>query len=390
MPKVLLFVHGTGVRGKRFSETVKLISRQLDAQKVPAAVRGCFWGDAVGARLRADGRSIPLYEDTGGEAPSEADQLLALWSVLYTDPWYELRLLRHRPAKGMTTLGEDPPSAALRTAVQEFEPSGALLADLADCGLDRHFATALTAIRTAAEFEQAAATAAADPLDHRRAVARALIAHAMVDAAESGQPPIDGEPRDRLTERLTDELHGYGMGVGDFFLAPMKGIAKRAVTRKLVRGRGALTDDAAPLAGDVLRFLARGDEARMYLSRAIGDIDGDVYLLGHSLGGIMCADLLARAAMPKVKGLITVGSQAPFLYEIGALPALDHPDPLPGYFPPWLNLYDRQDPLSYVGSAVFGEHVTDIEVDNGQPFPESHGAYFSNRSVWTAVAAFLS
>lgn len=389
MLKTLLFVHGTGVRGVRFGETVGVIGSQLNEYGVRATVRGCFWGDAVGARLRADGRSIPRYDDTGGGAPSEADQLLALWSVLYTDPWYELRLLRHRPVKGVVTLGEDPPSAVLRAAVQEFEPSGALLVDLACHGLDRHFKAAVMAIRAAPEFEQATATAAADPLDHRRAVARALVAHAMVAAADAGRPSIDGTVRDRLTERLTDELHGYGMGVGDFFLAPVKGIAKRVATGKLVRARGALTDDAGPFAGDVLRFLARGDEAREFLSQAIDDVGGDVYLLGHSLGGIMSVDLLARGAIPQVKGLITVGSQAPFLYEIGALPGLDHPDPLPNHFPPWLNVYDRRDPLSYVGGDLFGGRVTDIEVDNGQPFPESHSAYFSNRSVWTAVAAFL-
>src|SRR5664279_3064416 len=50
---------------------------------------------AAGARLLAGGASIPGYGDTGGAEPSEADQLLALWSVLYTDPWYELRLLRN-------------------------------------------------------------------------------------------------------------------------------------------------------------------------------------------------------------------------------------------------------------------------------------------------------
>jgi hypothetical protein len=389
MPNTLLFVHGTGVRGVRFTETVRLIGRQLDEHKVHAAVRGCFWGDAVGASLNANGKSIPRYDDTGGEVPSRAEQLLALWSVLYLDPWYELRLLRHRPAKSVAPLGEELPSVVLRTAVQEFEPSNVLKSDLAYCGLNRHFANALAAIQAAPEFAQALASAAADPLDHRRAIARALIAHAIVDAIDGGQPPIDGAARDRLTERLVDELHGYGMGVGDLVLAPVKGIAKRVATRKLVRGRGALTDDVAPFAGDVLRFLARSDEARVFLSRAIEDLDGDVYLLGHSLGGIMCVDLLLRQAIPQVKGLITVGSQAPFLYEIGALPALEYPDPLPRHFPPWLNLYDHRDPLSYVGSGLFGERVTDIEVDNGQPLPESHSAYFANQSMWMAVAAFL-
>jgi hypothetical protein len=51
MPKALLFVHGTGVRGKRFSETVKLIRRQLDEHNVRATVRGSVEACA-GARSR--------------------------------------------------------------------------------------------------------------------------------------------------------------------------------------------------------------------------------------------------------------------------------------------------------------------------------------------------
>ena len=34
-------------------------------------------------------------------------------------------------------------------------------------------------------------------------------------------------------------------------------------------------------------------------------------------------------SVPQVKQLITVGSQASFLYEIGALVSLEYPNPLP-------------------------------------------------------------
>jgi hypothetical protein len=99
--------------------------------------------------------------------------------------------------------------------------------------------------------------------------------------------------------------------------------------------------------------------------------------------------LLVREQFANVAGLITIGSQSPFLYEIGAFPALGHPDPLPAHFPPWLNVYDRRDVLSYVGSGVFGDGVRDVEVDNGQPFPQSHSAYWTNPAVWTAVSEFV-
>jgi pimeloyl-ACP methyl ester carboxylesterase len=257
-------------------------------------------------------------------------------------------------------------------------------------GLESYFRDALAAIRTAPEFEQAISTAPADPLEHRRAIARAIVAHALVSAEEAGEPSIPGSVRDDIVERLTDELHGYGLGVGEFLLRPVRGLALRLVTRKLTGERGAITDAAAPAAGDVLRFLAAGDGIRTLLSSAVDDAgSGPVYLLAHSLGGIMCVDLLARKAIPSVAGLITVGSQSPFLYEIGALPSLVYPDALPNHFPTWVNIYDVRDLLSYVASRIWGNLVTDIKVDNGQPFPQSHSAYWRNPHVWDAIEALI-
>src|SRR5215470_13953559 len=97
MSTTILFVHGTGVRADGYTATLRTIKRQLNGRGSAVDVRGCFWGEAAGARLLAGGASIPGYGESGGTEPSEADQLLALWSVLYTDPWYELRLLRNRP-----------------------------------------------------------------------------------------------------------------------------------------------------------------------------------------------------------------------------------------------------------------------------------------------------
>jgi hypothetical protein len=383
---MLLFVHGTGVRAAGYTSTLRVIEQNVQRHGLPVTVRGCFWGEVEGARLRAGGRSIPGYGDTGGEEPTEADQLLALWSVLYTDPWYELRLLRHMSGAGPAPFGQEPPSAELRRTVQDFVPSIALTDELTEAGIAQHFEAALVSIRIAPEFDQAVATAPADPIEHRRAIARALIAHALVAAEESGEPPLDGGTRDVLVERLTDELHGYGMGVGEFLLRPVKGLAQHVVTRKLTGDRGSISDAAAPAAGDILRFLAKGDGVRAFIKKAVADGGpSPVHLLAHSLGGIMSVDLLIREAIPEVAGLVTIGSQAPFLYEIGALPSLVHPDPLPHHFPPWLNIYDPRDVLSYVGAGVFGERVTDVEVHNGQPFPQSHSAYWSNAAVWAAI-----
>src|SRR5205814_11140 len=146
------------------------------------------------------------------------------------------------------------------------------------------------------------------PLEHRRAIARALVAATIVAADDAGVPPPAGPGRDALVTAITDDLHGYGMGFGDFLLSSVKGLASRIATWKLVGDRGSLTDASSPAAGDILRFLARGDGVRRFLRAAIQDHeDQPLYLLGHSLGGIMCVDLLVREQISAVKGLVTVG-----------------------------------------------------------------------------------
>lgn len=113
-------------------------------------------------------------------------------------------------------------------------------------------------------------------------------------------------------------------------------------------------------------------------------------VVGHSLGGIIALDTLVAAPLPHVQLLVTVGSQGPFLYESGALPGLAHPEPLPRHVPDWLNVYDRRDLLGYLGAGLFPDRVTDVEVDNRQPFPAAHSAYWTNPAVYREIAARLS
>jgi len=390
MASTLLFVHGTGVRSPRYEEMLEQIQEKVAEFWLPVTVRGCFWGDAVGARLLEDGRSIPGYAATGGAGPTVENQRDAVWSLLYTDPWYELRLLRLKPVAGEAPIGEEPPAERLLQAIRSFQPSSDLSALLARYRLQDSFAHALAALRAAPELEEAAATAPSDPLEHRGAIARALIGFTLLDAEAAGRPPLDGTSRDLLVAQLTTDLHGYGLGVGEFLSRPFKGLAAHAATWKLTKDRGSITDDVAPLAGDILRYLAKPGAAQQFLRRAIEDCqEGPVHLLAHSLGGIISVDLLATQPIDTVRSLITVGSQVPFLYEIGALPSLPHGTPLPDRFPLWLNIYDRRDLLSYLGSGIFGTRVVDVEVDNGQPFPRSHSAYWTNDRFWAEITPRL-
>lgn len=388
MVATLLFVHGTGVRGAGYVSTITAIKRAVREHQIPLTVRGTLWGEAEGAQLRGQGLSIPAYDATGGGDVDLADLSAARWSVLYTDPWYELRLLGNHP-QDAAPFGADP-TQELLDKVDAYQPSDGVTALLETIDLEPHFERALLALRVAPELREAASTAPSGPSEHRQAIGRALVAYTLVDAEDAGAPPCDGQIRDELVERVVDDLQGYGLGIGDFLARPFVGIGKRLATKKLVKDRGSITDSSSPAAGDILHFLARGDGVRSWVRKAIADVDGPVVLLGHSLGGIICVDLLVRDQIPDVAALITVGSQAPFLYEIEALPSMSYGDGLPDHFPKWLNLYDKRDILSYIGAGLFPGRVADVKVDNRQPFPQAHSAYWTNARVWQEIGAFVA
>lgn len=386
----LLFVHGTGVRGQRYAATLRAIEKQVRQRNWDMSVAGCYWGGEHGARLAFEGRSVPTYLQSQGQPDTSAQNWLDLWAVLYTDPWYEIRLLREMPRAGVD-FGEESPADELVESVDEFEPSPRLTQQLDDAGLHESFRAALEAIRRLPDFRQAVATAPADPLEHRGAIARALVAHAITAAADREEPAIGGQTRDDIVETLTNDLGGYGLAVGEYLERKRNAVMCHGFTHWFTGRRGKLTDSAALLAGDVLLYLARGEKISDYLQRAIDNAGtGPIVLLAHSLGGIMSVDLLVRKNVPRIRALVTVGSQAPFLYEVGALPSLEPHSSLPDHFPPWINIYDHRDVLSYVAGGVFGhDRVTDVPVDNGEPFLPSHSAYWNNPEVWKAIESVL-
>ena len=108
---------------------------------------------------------------------------------------------------------------------------------------------------------------------------------------------------------------------------------------------------------------------RDHLRSRIEACGDDVVVVAHSLGGVAAVDLLATTDLPTVTGLVTVGSQAPLLYELDILPGLRFGTPLPPTFPRWLNVFDARDLLGYTSGGLFPGRVTDHEVDNRWGFP---------------------
>ncbi|GGX64085.1 alpha/beta hydrolase family protein [Streptomyces hiroshimensis] len=420
----VVFVHGTGVREPRFEELFQRVGDGL-AQRTPGVtVIPYYWGTEHGARLAAGGASLPPEGTArgvpgagaaegdggwgrdggggrdGGRDSAASDGETDRWELLYEDPLAELREAAASAPSGAVPRAELPPGAPhpaeaprllLARLASSPEVNEALLPGLRRAAGDVSRSPLLgPAARALASGGTGTGTGpGSGALEHL--LARAVAATCLRSLLDADAPVIpDGEQRDRAVEALAAAMGappaGTDRGPGAFLLRPFA----RAGFRYAVRRRRALTEAAHPAAGDVLRYLAHGEAVRQGLRAVLDGLEGPVTVMGHSLGGIIAFDTLAGRAHPAVRLLVTVGSQAPFLYEIGALPSLRHPAGLPGHFPPWLNLYDRRDLLSHVGGPLFPGRVRDVAVDNRQPFPASHSAYWTNPAVYAAIAGELT
>lgn len=224
------------------------------------------------------------------------------------------------------------------------------------------------------------------------ALARALVGQLHVIAINHSAPGPNQILRDNLVKRLLIDWAQQVYAPSDL----ITNFIKRATTRAVRDRRGELTNAVILPVGDVLLYQSRGDLIRNFIRNKIERSTPPVTIMAHNLCGIACFDLLALPDAPQVARFVTIGSQVPFLYEIGALLSLKPPlnlptagaRQLPAKFPPWLNIFDRNDFLSYVAKELF-LGVCDIEVESGQPFPDAHSAYFASDQVWAAIRDFI-
>jgi hypothetical protein len=391
----ILVVHGTGTRNPRYNKMFNYIQGRLGELRPDLNVAPCPWGNSVGCKLHQGGASIPLYDATRGvlyaDTATELEALRALWGQLYEDPLYELRLLS--VSQG-TALGFIPgrlrPGQMLDKAVQELKPKDALGVLLNSGGLHDHFDTALSSVTRSEAYKMALQGATETLGEYKLAVARAIVAATIAECnrtEEFAALAIDADLRDNVVQAITDQLAPTSRNLS-FNIA--KHVFATAVAlgalNQVQRKRGALTDTFYPSVGDVLLYQGRGEPVRQFILNCILAATPPVVVLAHSLGGVASLDLLVMEDLSEyVPLLITVGSQAPFLYELNALHSLEYGQPLPVHFPEWLNIYDLHDFLSYVGSRLFPNHVQDVQVDNRQPFPRAHSAYWANAAVWKTI-----
>ncbi|MBD1853930.1 hypothetical protein H6F87_28870 [Cyanobacteria bacterium FACHB-502] len=400
----ILFVHGTGGRKGAYAETFKQMEQSLQKRRPDAKLVPCLWGDPLGAKLNAGGASIPTYEESqGGQELTLEEESVRLWENLYKDPFYEMRLLGLRPLKAQRSVpGQVTPSQQLRSRAESLTANVELQSKLNDLGIGAVFKQACEVITgiNSRPFGRLLETTSR-PLDgDYAAIARAIVSVSRILCKEQEMYPwllVDNHLRDEAVDAIQQTLtrnetsRGFLLG---WIKSQLTGLALGVSTNKISRKRGAVMDGTYPFAGDILIYQARGKKIREFIRSQIENeqIQPPVVLLAHSLGGIACVDLLIEHDLrDKVKYLVTVGSQAPFFYEIDALHTLSYGELLPKHFPKWLNIYDLRDFLSYIGNCegIFPGKLTDVPVDNRQPFPEAHGAYWANEQTWDEIEKVL-
>ncbi|MBI0300673.1 hypothetical protein JBE04_41035 [Streptomyces sp. PRKS01-29] len=410
----VVFVHGTGVRAESYEKTFARVVSGLGRVRTEVGVARCFWGEEHGASLGLGGASIPVRtrkRGVGGDEVLDEDDPLAVWALLEVDPLVELREFaqeakaRRGPGAraGFAPGRQDPWQAVADRArglsLEAVTGGGGSLDELVS-DLAPHLGAA--GGRVAQEISRT--LGGTPPTDGIEAIAARAVYALAVQRAEGphgDEEPlaVDGADRDTVVGAFTDQLGGAARG--GFAAGAAKGIAVRALNSYLSplsalahAFRGTITNTSVPASGDILRYQVRGAGVRAAIRAAVRDevesTGGPVVLLAHSLGGIACVDLLAEPDPPAgVELLVTVGSQAPFLYELDALTALRRDEPLPAAFPRWLNVYDERDLLGFVGEKVFPGRVTDLRVNTRQPFPRAHTSYFAHQRLYDLLAPEL-
>jgi hypothetical protein len=408
----LFFVHGTG--GRDVSGTVTQIERGV--AKVlnwsPKQVIPIEWGKHVAPKER-DIRAVlpPHYTrgiegaDIAGDDDVDRDDV-SLWEVLLADPTAELKTLTFHDPDSISPDADDvnifnpalsPPGQSLEEALRDLKVAGEVLENagvtpkqlsdagerLADSGAVADAAARIDIPNTNELAEQVA-----------RSVVAFVLQTAMLAPIPDTNALYDVGARDALVQAVTLSLAPAGAqarGVTDKAKGFIVDLAFKMATKKRVD----FMTSANGFLRDIAFYIQRGDEVRDYIAKQLRQHPGEgpVILLGHSLGGIACVDLLADPAVMsgadplRVDLLVTVGSQAPYLFQLDALYSL-RPDDAAVPFQPWLNIYDEEDLLSFCAQRVFnfpGARIFDEQVDTGVPFSLSHSAYWNVDRVWELV-----
>jgi hypothetical protein len=395
--KTIVYIHGTGDRDPSFSDTCKLINKKLSEHIGSNNFRlvPCNWGDNAGARLGLSGKTVPSINHEGFEYDTDAN--IDIWHELYQDPYFELKLLIvSKHTGGNRPLGQASPGDELISLFKNLseDPLTWLTPDTQS---QNAVMAAIREVYNSDVYRRLRGSIESNITETRFALARAILA-VYLTKDQNVVEFLSATERDQLIDELVNYLGGKDKGIGEWLICQYISLGATIGTPLFQINRQKYTDEYIRYVGDILLYQTHPEKIREFVQRTINEAskesDGDVVILAHSLGGIIAFDALITDPDLAADYLITVGSQVPLLFELGALTSLNTQSSdryhLPTSFAKkWLNIYDLRDFLSYLAQPAFIGNVEDVCVDNKQPFPQSHLSYWNNHQVWDHVKSIV-
>lgn len=376
MPLVL--VHGVSTR---MSAAYRAAVKKQEDLLVRLALRGLasdpwvshpYWGDR-GAHPAWQGASLPAGDFESFGADEQLEAMVAGLGPELDGPHPLLSLARSRFIEAIDLLWALIPADRSSTEVAELGAKTLAYAEanqrpdwLGQVDNDQQFLT-----RLAIEVD------AWEPVP----------AGAAADAETSWESFGLADAWDRVSEGARRLLASPLRGAGSVAVAALRSTLQSAMATFFgdvfvyLAQRDAADGTAGPIPALIIAAL---DEA----AAARSATDPHLVVVGHSLGGDILYDVLTHYRPDLgVDVLVTVGSQVPFFEELklfhasrSDIPSAQTPKvSRPPGVAHWLNIFDRQDILSYSGSAVF-DGINDFEYSTGASAFGAHTTYFERPS----------
>lgn len=388
MRGTLVFVHGTGTREAGYTLILERVKNGSADYLSKVSVVGVPW-----YKLRTDypglvDAALPV-SGARGLAGTPPDTSVEAWQKLTEDPLFELRLIETWLPKPVSSGGIGAPNPAQQITSQVTNISTASK-PLGGFSPEELQAAAQVVGGSEVLREASGRVEPTDIPSLLEVVSRAVVASMFAvhrNDAPGTQPEamLLWDKRDALVDAIYEELAGGLRGIKSWFLEQLAKLG----TGQARRHRGGLTDLSVGFFSDVFFYERRGSGIRAMIDEELRAAPRPIVVIGHSLGGIAAVDLLSAPKPPAIDLLVTVGCQAPLLFAMNALDSLQPPDQNRVPVPRWVNVFDRNDLISFRASEIFtdaADEVEDHEISSGQPFPMSHGAYFVNPKFWQLVA----
>lgn len=383
----ILFVHGIAVRVERFNDLLKSVRDGVTQLSPGLDIYGCYWGDLASPEV-FKGASVPGFL-AGTRSPIDHITMDAAdWII---DPLVQLTALRDdEEFTGGSGIYRMPPEVKDRNERlhQAVEPITNALYEAAPTFTGTGESVPQHTIRDLVRsvFTEAAHADRRLPVsDLCNPIEEALTAALWLEAAgnEGGFASSFNWTAARATvQAAVNEQLGGARGLGH--------VGQHSLSFAMRHGlRQLLMQTLAMGVGDVLVHAHHRQQILQRMHEAVGTIPADepLTIVGHSLGGVIAFDY-CRIASRSVARLVTVGSQVGLFAELGVFDC--QTDERTGKLLPsiraeqWLNLYDRDDVLSFLAAPVFVGAV-DHEIDTGAPFPPAHSEYWHRLETYNHI-----